>query len=234
VLAAAQRCGDGRAGEQRSREDDRQCHAAPRRICLCRFVGRAARPPSRRSRRRKLRALGQDPGLELAQLRARLKAQVLAHAAARVAVGLERLGLPAAAVQREHELSSKALAERVLADEPIEFAGDLPVAPERQVGVHALLEGDEAQLVEPRDLLPCKRLVGEVRQRRAPPQRQPLAQPARRAIGLARGECVLADADRSLEAVHVEILGAEPQQIAVGPRHEHVGVALGAVVEVLA
>ena len=135
--------------------------------------------------------MGQDPGLQLAQFRARLEPELVTHVPPAVAVGLQRLGLPPAAVEREHELAAYALAHRVVAHQRLELSDHLCVAAERQVCVDALLEGDHAQLVEPRDLLLGERLVGEVRQRWAAPQRQPLAQPLRRTIRLARGERAL-------------------------------------------
>ena len=215
---------------------ERRVQAPPaghRPLAVARRAHAAARRRARR-RRRELGAVGEDLGLELAQLRARLEPQLVAHLPSAVAVGLQRLGLPPAAVEREHELAAYALAQRVLAHERLELADHLRVAAERQVCVDALLDGDQAQLVEPRDLLLGERLVGEVRQRRAAPQRQPLAQPLRRAIRLARGERALAGVHRPLEALHVDIVGAELQQVAVGPRDEHVAVAIGAVLQLLA
>ena len=159
---------------------------------------RRRRPPARRRRRRELGAVGEDLGLELAQLRAGLEPELVAHVPSAVAVDLQRLGLPPAAVEREHELAAYALAQRVLAHERLELADHLCVAAEREVCVDALLEGDQAQLLEPRDLLLGERLVVEVRQRRAAPQRQRLgaaAAPARSRF--ARGERALAGAHRA-------------------------------------
>ena len=151
--------------------------------------------------------MGEDPRLQLAQLWAGLEPQLVAHVSSAVAVGLQRLGLPPAAIEREHELAAYALAHRVVAHERLELADHLRVAAERQVCVDALFERDQAQLVEPRDLLLGERLVGEVRQRWAAPQREPLTQPLRRAIRLARGERALTGTHRSLEPLHVDIVG---------------------------
>ena len=53
------------------------------------------------------------------------------RARARVAVGLERLGLAAAAVEGEHQLAAEPLAERMLGHERLELAHQLGVAPRR-------------------------------------------------------------------------------------------------------
>ena len=70
-------------------------------------------------------------------------------ARARVPVRLERLGLSARAVEREHQLAAQALAMGVLRDQRLQLADQLGVAAERKVGLDALLERREAQVVEP-------------------------------------------------------------------------------------
>ena len=56
-------------------------------------------------------------------------------AGARLAVGLERLRLPAGAVKREHPLAVQALAQRVLSDQRVELADHLGVPTGLEVGV---------------------------------------------------------------------------------------------------
>ena len=58
--------------------------------------------------------LREDGPLEPAQLLAGLEPELARRAAAAVLVDGERVGLPAAAVEREHELAAQALAQRVL------------------------------------------------------------------------------------------------------------------------
>ena len=65
-------------------------------------------------------------------------------------------------------------------DERLELGDELCVAPEREVRLDALLERDGAQLLEPRDLRLRERLVEEVGERGAAPERERLAQ---RALG---------------------------------------------------
>ena len=71
----------------------------------------------------------------------------------------------------------QAFTQRVLGDQPVELAGQLGVAPGRQVGLDRHLGGAQPQVLEAPDLGSGERLVSEVRQRLAPPQRQRLARP---------------------------------------------------------
>ena len=59
--------------------------------------------------------MGEDRLVEVVQLGARLDPELLDEDLAGVAVGLQRVGLAAAAVQREHQLRVQPLAPRVLA-----------------------------------------------------------------------------------------------------------------------
>ncbi len=70
------------------------------------------------------------------------------HATERL-VGVERLGVPAAAVQGEHQLPAQSLPKRVAAYEPVELGDELRVASECQLGLDALLEAREALLLQP-------------------------------------------------------------------------------------
>ena len=132
--------------------------------------------------------LAQDRRLERAQVRRRLDAEPVDERAARVAVGRERVGLAAGAVEREHLLAAQPLAQRMLAHERLELARDLGVPPAREVGVDAVAQAGEPQILQPRDLGLGEALVGDVRERRAAPQRERLAQRRRRLPRLAAGE----------------------------------------------
>ena len=130
------------------------------------------------ARRRELRILPQDPSLQLLQLRRRVEPELVGEREPRRAVDLERLGLPAAAIERKHQLAAQPLAERVGGDERLQLADERGVAAERELGVDPLLEGDDAQLVEPGGLEPGELLLVEVCERRAVPERERLAQTA--------------------------------------------------------
>ena len=84
--------------------------------------------------------LAEDRGLELAELGAGIDAELLDERLARGAVGGERVGLAARAVEREHELRARPFAQRLGGDERLELGDELGVAPERKVGLDPLLE----------------------------------------------------------------------------------------------
>ena len=65
----------------------------------------------------------------------------------------------------------KSFPQRVLDDELVQFADELGVTPEREVGVDPPLEGREPQLLDPPDRRLRERLVCEVGQRSAAPER---------------------------------------------------------------
>ena len=71
--------------------------------------------------------------------------------AATGAIVLERVGLAAAAIQREHQLAPAAARGCGCSrDERLELADDARVAAEREVGVDAVLERGEPRVLEAR------------------------------------------------------------------------------------
>ena len=140
--------------------------------------------------------LGQDRPLERLQRRRRLDAEALDQRVPRRAVGLERLGLPSGAVQREHLLPAEALAQRVLGDEGLELGDERRMPAEREVGVDPLLERREAQLLEPLAGRGGERLVGEVGERRPAPEVERLAEQRRRRAASSRERARSASAVR--------------------------------------
>ena len=74
-----------------------------------------------------LRILIEDRPLEAAQRRPRLDPELLDQRGPRRPVGVQRLRLPARAVEREHELATQALRQRVLGDQALELADELVV-----------------------------------------------------------------------------------------------------------
>ena len=121
-----------RDGEEHAADDDAPPPAAEtgaRRNVACR-----ADCSRMRSGRRSLELgiLSEDRALETVELRSRLQTELAREQPAAVAVGLERLRLPAAAVEREHPLSPQALPQRVGCHERGEPPHDLGVAPETE------------------------------------------------------------------------------------------------------
>ena len=75
--------------------------------------------------RRERRVLDEDAPLQVLERSPRLDAQLVGEGPAAGGVALERLGLAAAPVQREHELAAEPLAQRMLVDERLELAHEL-------------------------------------------------------------------------------------------------------------
>ena len=109
------------------------------------------------------RVLPQDRALELAQLDTRLEPELAAQDSARVAVDIEGVGLPAATVEREHQMPPQTLAQGVLVDQRRQLGGHIIVAPEREIGADPLLEADQPKLLQAAGLG-----RGEARRRRRP------------------------------------------------------------------
>ena len=84
--------------------------------------------------------LAQDRLLQPPQLLARLESQLLRELVPSRAVGVERLGLPCRAVERQHELATQSLPEWLAADEPLELGDQLGVTPESKIGLDPLLQ----------------------------------------------------------------------------------------------
>ena len=119
---------------------------------------------------------------------------------AAVAVDLQRVALPAAAIEREHRLAAQALAQRIRGDERVELSDELAVAPELQERFDPVFRRREPEVVETTDLVTREVLEGELGQRRASPERERLVeQPSR--LGLRSVlECAPAVCRESLEA----------------------------------
>ena len=123
---------------------------------------------------RRGRVLSEDLLLERAQLGGRLEAE-LVEGVAGVAVRGERVCLAAGAVEGEHLLGAESLAVGVGGDERLELGGERRVVSCLEVEVDACLERGEARLLEPGSLRRGERLVGDVGERGAAPERERLA-----------------------------------------------------------
>ena len=143
-------------------------------------VDRARRLGATAGERRPAPDPGEDRPLEAPQRRPRLDPERLHQRLPRGAVGGQRVRLPVRAVEREHELAAEPFRQRVLGNQDLELADELARAAEGELGVDAVLKRREAKLLEPADLALSPRLVGELDQRRAAPQRERLPQRFRR------------------------------------------------------
>ena len=109
--------------------------------------------------------------LELAEPCAGLDPELVDECPPRLVVRGERIGLTTRAVERQHQLRIQVLTQRLLRDQLLELGDEIVLAPERQVRLDAQLERDEAELFEPVDRRLGERLVGEVLEREAAPER---------------------------------------------------------------
>ena len=104
------------------------------------------------------------------QLGARLDPDLLDQRLARLAVGLERLGLAPVAIEGEHALCVQALSQGLLGDQRLEPGDRLGVAPGGELGVDRQLDRPQVKLLEPADLGSGERLGGDVGERGAAPE----------------------------------------------------------------
>ncbi len=91
---------------------------------------------------------------------------------------------------------------------------------EREIGVDAVLERRQALLLETRDLVLGERLVGEVGQRRAAPEGERRSQALRGGARVAALLCGAALGRQPLEAVDVELIGAQLERVTAAASDE--------------
>ena len=121
------------------------------------------------------RVLGQDAGLEFPQGRPGVDAELTDQTITDFCVGAQGLGLPSAPVQGENEQLPQALAQRVFPAQRLQFACDLTVAPQSQVGSGPGFDRHQGQLVQVRPFGIKKARIGKLGQRLAAAQAEGLA-----------------------------------------------------------
>ena len=107
--------------------------------------------------------LGEDRALERPEPLPRLDPELLDEGRACVLVGLKRVRLPVAAIEREHQLGTHALPVRVLGDQELQLFHHLGMATESELRLDQLLQGSDPQVIQARDFRLGERLVGQVR-----------------------------------------------------------------------
>ena len=168
--------------------------------------------------------MGEDRFVEVVQLGSWLDAELLDEDLARVAIGLQRIGLAAAAVQREHQLRVQPLAPRMLRPELSELGDQLAVASHRKVGLDAHLQRRQALLLKPRDLGRRERRGSDLGERRPAPQLQRRTQRRGSVVATSGRERLAAVSDQTLEALSVELAGAHAQPVAGRRSYQHLRV----------
>jgi hypothetical protein len=134
--------------------------------------------------------------------------------------------LAVAAVEGQHQLRPQTLVVRVLADQRLQLPHHLGMGAERQLRLDQRLQRGDPQVLEPGDLPLREGLVGELRQRRAAPQRQRLLERRNGALRVGAGQLGAPLGHQPLEALRVEAVGIERQLVAALARHDHAGRAV--------
>lgn len=116
----------------------------------------------------------------------------------------ERVDLAAAPVQREHELTAQALAERVGCYELVELGHQAVVPTQLQVSVDAGYQGRQPKLVQPGGLRLRVAGASEVLQHVATPQIQDRAEQLRGLLRFPEAEGLLAQSGEPLESGRVD------------------------------
>ena len=156
----------------------------------------------------------EHPPLELLQFEARLDPELLAERLSRPAVELERVGLAARAVERQHQLRPRPLAERLARDELLQLGDQARVPPEREVGLDPLLERGEPSVLEPRPRVSREGLGLELGERCAAPELERLGKALSRGLRVAGDQELAPLSDEALEAIEIELALFDAQRVA--------------------
>jgi hypothetical protein len=115
--------------------------------------------PGNPGRPQQSRILGENPALQLTQLFTRLDPQLVDEQRARFRVNRQRLALPPGPVERQHQLSTEPLAERIRIHQRLQLAHHRGLASEREVSVDPRLQRRQAALPHPAGLRTRERFV---------------------------------------------------------------------------
>lgn len=153
--------------------------------------------------------MAENGRLQRAKLRPGIEPELVGQRLPGGLVHGERVGLAAGAVQRNHQLTTGALPQRVVGNERLQFGHQLGVASQREIRV----EGDPAQLRQP-DVRRGRDLdVAEISQHVAAPERQRLPEGGGRRRGIVRPRPT-AGLDELAEAAGVGLIGPQGQKVA--------------------
>ena len=164
--------------------------------------------------------LDKDCLLEALKLRARVETELVREERPHVAVGLERLRLAAAPIESDHQLGPCPLAQRMLAHELLELGDQLGMPAELELRLEAVFEPGEAELAEAGEGRVDRGVERELGERRPPPERESVVERGCGLLGTSGHQRLPPLPDAPLEAVHVEPLGVDLEDIAVQLRYE--------------
>ncbi len=114
----------------------------------------------------------------------------------------------------------------MLRDEAFEFGNELAREPAGEVGVDAILDRGQPELLEAAELGERERLVPELRQRRTAPQRERLAERRRGIVRVPLGELAPSLGRAALEHEQVELVRGDVQLVRPRPGLERLAEGL--------
>ncbi len=176
---------------------------------------------SRGRRDRQGRVVGEHRLVQATQVRAGVDAQLVDQHPPRALVGLERIRLATAAVQRQHQQRPILLPQRILIGQRPQLGHHLGVAAERKVGLDAALQGTQALLDQLRNHVALQHLRRHIRQRHPTPQRQRLPQQPRVRLPVTRTGRLARLLKQDLEAADVDVATRCRQHVPARPTLQH-------------
>jgi hypothetical protein len=204
------------------REEDDRCGDAPRDRKRAGSRDDPATSDGRRGGSRTVERgiLAQDRLLEVTERLARLDAELFDESLAGLAVDAESFCLTARAIEGEHQLPAHALAEGVARGQRFELGHERVVVAERKLRLDALLDRDQAQLLQPLDLGPRERLVREICKRTPAPEAEGGFERVQCLLVLARRIRLPAFLQQSLEPLDVDAFGGDLEDVSTGTGDE--------------
>jgi hypothetical protein len=165
--------------------------------------------------------LGQDCPFQLLESRAGVDAELLGQGLPGPSVGLQGFGLPARAVQGQHELAVETLPQRMGRHQRLQLTNQLGVATQGKLGLDRILHGGQAALLQPHHLPLAAGSQGDVGEGRPPPQPDCVAQQPCRPSWITGGQRGPTLSGQPLKAGKIELLGANVDQVAgrLGAQH---------------
>jgi hypothetical protein len=176
-------------------------------------LGRGGRG-GRGRRRGQVGITAQDPFVQVLELLTRLDAQLGHERGPPGAEYRQRLVLPAAAQQRQHQQGPGRFPQGVRVHQRAQLRQALAVPPQPQFALEQRLQRGQPLLLQlPGDV--AQRIAPRVGQRRSPPQRQRLAEQDDRVRIVSRTRL----RHQTPEPVQVDLVGIDLEQVSGGPGH---------------
>ena len=160
----------------------------------------------------------QDRLLKPLQRRARFQPELLDQHPARRLVGPQRLRLPPAPVQGDHQLLMQPLAQRPHGNQRLELADNIGVTAEREIRLDPIFNYPCPQFLQPGDLGLRERLRPEIGERRPTPQCQRLAKISCGTTRIRHRQRAPASFCQALEPHHINLLLRGRKEVAARPR----------------